>query len=157
MVIIDLHCIKPYVSFCLKTCVKFIDENVSQLWERNVKLTCMHCGIASVSQHVFGGKDAFEGWIKAGTLIFHFSSLQASVTQLEFFVMKHGLLIKKKMWWWQVGNYRLFHGLHAKQKSSNPSFGLFVSFLNCVYCLVFYMYHSTVTVSNLYFHVNIIR
>ena len=96
MVIIDLHCIKPYVSFCLKTCVKFIDENVSQLWERNVKLTCMHCGIASASQHVFGGKDAFEGWIKAGTLIFHFSSLQASVTQLGFFVMKHGLLIKKK-------------------------------------------------------------
>ena len=96
MVIIDLHCIKPYVSFCLKTCVKFIDENVSQLLERNVKLTCMHCGIASASQHVFGGKDAFEGWIKAGTLIFHFSSLQASVTQLGFFVMKHGLLIKKK-------------------------------------------------------------
>ena len=96
MVIIDLHCIKPYVSFCLKTCVKFIDENVSQFLERNVKLTCMHCGIASASQHVFGGKDAFEGWIKAGTLIFHFSSLQASVTQLGFFVMKHGLLIKKK-------------------------------------------------------------
>ena len=45
---------------------------------------------------MFGGKDAFEGWIKAGTLIFHFSSLQASVTQLGFFVMKHGLLIKKK-------------------------------------------------------------
>ena len=158
MVIIDLHCIKPYVSFCLKTCVKFIDENVSQLLERNVKLTWMHCGIASASQHVFGGKDAFEGWIKAGTLIFHFSSLQASVTQLGFFVMKHGLLIKKKkLWWWQVGNYRHFDGLHAKQKSSNPFFGLFVSFLNCVYCLVFYMYHSTVTVSNLYFHVNIIR
>ena len=30
MVIIDLHCIKPYVSFCLKTCVKFIDENFCQ-------------------------------------------------------------------------------------------------------------------------------
>ena len=56
----------------------------------------MHCGIASASQHVFGGKDAFKGWIKAGTLIFHFSSLQASVTQLGFFVMKQGLPIKKK-------------------------------------------------------------
>ena len=53
---------------------------------------------------------------------------------------------------------RLFHGLHVKQKikSSNPLFGLFVSFLNCVYYLVFYMYHSMVIVSNLYFHVNFI-
>ena len=56
----------------------------------------MHCGIASASQHVFGGKDAFEGWIKAGTLISLFSSLQAPVTQLGFFVMKHGLLIKNE-------------------------------------------------------------
>ena len=56
----------------------------------------MHCGTASASQHVFGGKDAFEGGIKAGTLISHFSSLQASVTQLGCFVLKHGLLIKKK-------------------------------------------------------------
>ena len=39
MVIIDLHCIKPYVSFCLKTSVKFIEENFSQLCERNVKLS----------------------------------------------------------------------------------------------------------------------
>ena len=56
----------------------------------------MHCGIASASQHVFGGKDAFEERIKAGTLISHFSSLQAPVTQLGFFVMIHGLLIIKE-------------------------------------------------------------
>ena len=36
---------------------------------------------------------------------------------------------------------RLFHGLYVKQKnkSSNPFVGLFVRFLNCVYCLVFYI------------------
>ena len=99
----------------------------------------MHCGIASASQHVFGGKDAFKGWIKAGTLISHFSSLQAPVTQLGFFVTKHGLLIKKekKCDDDKLEVIRLFYGLHVKQKSFNPFFGLFVSFLNCVYFLVF--------------------
>ena len=35
----------------------------------------------------------------------------------------------------------LFHGLYEKQrnKSSNPFVGLFVRFLNCAYCLVFYI------------------
>ena len=45
----------------------------------------MHCGIAQASQHVFDGKHAFEGLIKAGALISHFSSLQSPVTQLGFF------------------------------------------------------------------------
>ena len=61
----------------------------------------------------------------------------------RIFVMKHGLLIVFFMAFMQTKSLLFF--------------GLFVSFLNCVYCLVFYMYHSTVTVSNLYFHVNIIR
>ena len=106
----------------------------------------MHCGIAQASQHVFDGKHAFEGLIKAGALISHFSSLQAPVTQLGFFVMKHGLLIKneKKCDYDKLEVIRLFYGLHVKQKSSNPFFGFFVSFLNCVYCLVFYMYYSMV-------------
>ena len=60
---------------------------------RKKRLIIMHCGIAQASQHVFDGKHAFEGLIKAGALISHFSSLQAPVTQLGFFVMKHGLLI----------------------------------------------------------------
>ena len=60
---------------------------------RKKRLIIVHCGIAQASQHVFDGKHAFEGLIKAGTLISHFSSLQAPVTQLGFFVMKHGLLI----------------------------------------------------------------
>jgi len=87
-----------------------------------------------------------------------FSSLQAPVTQLGFFVMKHGLLInkEKKCDDDKLEVISLFYGLHVKQKSSNPFFGLFVSFLNCVCCLVFYMNHSMLTVSNLYFHVNII-
>ena len=106
----------------------------------------MHCGIASASQHVFGGKDAFEWWVKAGTLISHFSSLQAPVTQLGFFVMKHGLRMEneKKCDDDKLEVIRLFYGLHVKQKSSNPFFGLFVSYLNSVYCLVFYMYYSMV-------------
>ena len=36
----------------------------------------------------------------------------------------------------------LFYGLHVKQKSSNAFFGLLVSYLNCVYCLAFYMYYQ---------------
>ena len=32
----------------------------------------MHGGIAQASQHVFDGKHAFEGLIKAGALISHF-------------------------------------------------------------------------------------
>ena len=125
---------------------------------RKKRLIIMHCGIAQASQHVLDGRHAFERLIKAGALISHFSSLQAPVTQLGFFVMKHGLLIiyKKKCDDDKLEIISLFHGLHVKQKSSNPFFGLFVSFLNCFYCLVFYTYHSMLTVSNLYFHVNII-
>ena len=53
----------------------------------------MHCGIAQASQHVFDGKHAFEGLIKAAALISHFSSLQAPVTQLGFFVIFCFLLV----------------------------------------------------------------
>ena len=149
MVIIDLHCVKPYVSFCLKTCVKFIDENFGQN-VREKRSIIMHYGIASASPHVF------EGWIMAAALISHFSSLQAPVTQLCYETWS--TFTKKKCNDDKLEIIRLFHGLHVKQKikSSNPFFGLFVSFLNCVFYLVFYMYHSMVIVSNLYFHVNFI-
>ena len=74
--------------------------------------------------------------------------------------MRHGLLLKKKKKCDdKLEIIRFFHGLHVKQKikSSNPLFVFFfVSFLNCVYYLVFYMNHSMFIVSNLYFHVNFI-
>ena len=133
----------------MKTCVKFIDETFSQKL-REKRSIIMHCGIVSASQHVF------EGWIKAGALISHFSSLQAPVTQLRFFLWS--MVYLKKKCDDKLEIIHLPHGLHVEQKikSSNPLFSLFVSFLNCVYYLVLYMNHSMVIVSNLYFHVNFI-
>ena len=56
----------------------------------------MHCGIASASQHVFGGKDAFEGWIKAGTLIFHFLPFKHLSLSSDFLLWNKVYLLKKK-------------------------------------------------------------
>ena len=143
MVIIDLHCVKPYVSFCLKTCVKFINENFGQN-VREKRSIIMHCGKASALPHLFQGERVFEGWIKAARI----SCYKTWSTFTK----------KKKCSDDKLEIIRLFHGLHVKPKikSSNPFFGLFVSFLNCVYYLVFYMYHSMVIASNLYFLVNFI-
>ena len=102
------------------------------MWEKGSII--MHCWIALASPHLFEGKRArvFEGSINAGTLISHFSSLQAPVTQVGFFVTKYGLLFQKKKMCDddKLEIICLFHGLHVKQKikSSNPLFGLFVSF-----------------------------
>ena len=74
----------------------------------------MHCGIAQASQHVFDGKHAFEGLIKAGALISHFSSLQAPVTQLCSETWS--TFTKKKCNDDKLEIIRLFHGLHVKQK-----------------------------------------
>ena len=59
--------------------------------------------------------------------------------------MRDGLVIKKKKKKCDDDKLEvicLFYGLHVKQKSSNAFFGLLVSYLNCVYCLTFYMYYQ---------------
>ena len=126
---------------------------------RKKRLIIVHCGIEQASQHVFDGKHAFEGLIKAGTLISHFFFPASTCHAARIFCYETWStynIYKKKCDDDKLEIISLFHGLHVKQKSSNPFFGLFVSFLNCFYCLVFYTYHSMLTVSNLYFHVNII-
>ena len=120
-----------------------LTKTSAKMWERNVQLSC-------TVEKPRPCRICFKGSV----------CLKGELRRLGFLVIKHGLLLpkKKKCSDDKLEIIRLFHGLHVKPKikSSNPFFGLFVSFLNCVYYLVFYMYHSMVIASNLYFLVNFI-